>query len=631
MKFKVTLVSASIALLFANSSWAEAESSLSSDAYYTIEEISVDADGAVFGPFPVAMSEDGEFIATYSMKAALSADIDIGLPFTFNRTCQYADEICEFEFYGSENVGDLSYENAYQAWRNAEVNVDDLGYYEQYMFANTLLSGSDEAESPFWTVGDTTDEASSDIKVTDVTDSLDGFADRFVVGYASAPYANAEREFVRRAYIKSADAGVVTSLAPEFTENGGFSSAYKLQQVTYTDSEGVGADSSKTLVIGAASRSYPGDDADYFDYCYNSTTDEDDYYDMIDLVLCPGFDTQAWAWDITDITQGEEQTGFALATEWLEGNTENENSLTFSANAFDMNASGIAVGTSTFAYGTDSEGARQRAIIMTPTYNTETLDYEYGAPVELTEATADIGDTDDQEQAIYNTWALTISDSGIVTGNREYAENKSLNQPIEFFIYDNETGDIKFPLEDLKVATTRQRLESGSYYVAKSGANSRIHDANESGWMVGEVDDYDAIDPVDNGKPRTQTAFIYDNNSDETWLINDLLCTSDADGVISLPNELYRIRSARVINDAGVVLADGYSYPSEDDYVNLTNARQVAVRLTPNENMSPNDSPNCWQAPILEVEDELYERQGGATFWLMLLALPLVFIRRFKR
>jgi len=612
MKFKVTLASASIALLMTNSSWAQ------DLAYYDIEEISVNAEGALFGPFPAAMSEDGELIATFSHRASLSADIDIGLPFTFNRDCQFDEELCELEFYGSEATDDFSYLNAYQAWRNAQSDAD-LGTYEQHMFANTLLSGADTAESPYLPVNDT-----SDVKVTDVTDTLTDFSDRFVVGYASAPYESGtseyEREFARRAYIKSVSDGEITELLPEFTDNGGFSGAYKLQEVTYTDL------STKTLVIGSASRSYPEDDADYFSYCYD-TNEFDDRFDINDLIFCPGFDTQAWAWDISDASfvAGTDYEGFALATTWLEGNTTNQDSLIFSANAFDINAAGIAVGVSTFQYSSDNEGGRQRAIIMTPSDSGV-----YGSPVELTAATDDI---DDQDDLIFNTWAVTISDEGIVTGNREYNTSKASNLPTEFFVYNNEEASIDFPLLDLKVATTKQRLENNnSYFVAKTGANSRVYDANESNWIVGTVDDYDQTDPVEDGKPRSQTAFLYDNENDQAWLINDLLCTRDADGTVNLPDELYRIRSARVINDAGVVLAEGFSYPSETDYINLTNASQVALRLTPNDAVtSPNDSPNCWESALLAESDETFSRSGAGSFWLMLLALPLMLVRRFKR
>ena len=603
MKFKLTLASASLALLMANSSWAE------SLAYYSMEEITVNADGALYGPFPVAMSEDAEFIATYSMKAALSKNIDIGLPFTFNRACQYDDILCEFEFYGSEVAGQSSYENAYRHWRIAQSEASSG--YTRYMFANTLLGFSDEARDSAFN-----SDTSSDIKITDVTDPIDG--ERYVVGYASAPYIDGERDFVRRAYVET-QSGTATELLPDpfndGDDNGGFSSAYKLQQVTYQDG------TEKTLVIGAASKSYPKNNVDYFNYCYNSNEDNN-RYTYNDLVYCPGFDTQAWAWDIKDYIVGEPLTGFALATTWLENNTGNQNSLTFSANAFDMNSSGIAVGASTFQYGTGSEGARQRAIIMTPDNSGV-----YTSPVELTAVTRDI---DDQEYSIYNTWALTISETGIVTGNREYDTAKGRNYPTEFFVYDIGTEAISFPLLNKKVATKKQSLESGSQYIAKSGANSRIYDANEAGLMVGEVDDYDQTDPVYKGGPRGQTAFLYDNASAQAWLINDLICTQDADGTVNAP--LIRIRTARVINDNGIVLAEGFKYSSQEDYINKTNATQTAFKLTPNADMSsPNESPNCWESSLLSSSDTEYSRQGAATFWLWVFALPLLFIRRFKR
>jgi hypothetical protein len=600
MKFKFTLASASLALLMANSSWAE------SLAYYQIEEIVANADGALYGPFPVAMSEDAEFIATYSMKAFLSSNIDIGLPFTFNRDCQYDDILCEFEFYGSEEAGQLSYENAYQDWRNAQ--ADASSGYSRYMFANTLLGFADESRDTVFNSDD-----SSDVKITDVTDFIDG--ERYVVGYGSAPYSNGEREFVRRAYVETAS-GEATELLPDFLESGGFSSAYKLQEVTYADG------TQKTLVIGAASKSYPKNNIDYFDNCYNSDED-DNRYTYNDLVYCPGFDTQAWAWDIKDYVVGEPLTGFALATTWLENNENNQYSLTFSANAFDMNSSGVAVGASTFQYGTGSEGARQRAIIMTPDDSGV-----YASPIELTAATQGI---EDQEYNLYNTWALTVSEGGIVTGNREYDTAKGRNYPTEFFVYDINTETVSFPLLNKKVATKAQYIESGSQFITKSGANSRIYDANEAGLMVGQVDDYDQTDPVYQGGPRSQTAFLYDNATNQAWLINDLLCVQDSDGEVTLPY-LVRIRSARVISESGIVLAEGFKYGTENDYINKTNATQTAFKLTPNAEMaSPNESPNCWESSLLDSSDEDYSRQGAATFWLWLFALPLLFIRRFKR
>jgi len=601
MKLKVTV--ASLALLMANNVLAQ------NLPYYSVEEIRVSAEGALYGPFPVAMSEDSSFFATYSMKASLSNNIDIGLPFTFNRDCQYDYIICELEFEGSETAGQRSYENAYKAWRNAQSNAQN-GAYSSYMMGNI----GDEAIQPF-------DDGSSstDIKVTDVYQGDNG---NFVIGYSSAPYVGGEREFVRRAFIQSLDGGGSVQLLPQsFSgDNGGFSSAYKIKSV-----------GEKVFVIGHSSVSYPRGTNEYFLDCYFSEED-DDRYDINDLVRCPGFDTQAWVWDVTSIINNgdsvTELSGTALATSWI-NNSTGEKNLTFSASAFDINTTGITVGTSTFERNNNSEGGRQRAITMTPS-----ADGVYGNPVELTAATSDI---DDQDDWIYNTWALTISDTGIITGNREYEAAKGRNKATEFFVYDNVTKQVKFPLLDQKVATTKQRAENGgSYYISKSGANSRVYDANEAGLIVGEVDDFDQVDPVYQGSPRSQTAFIFDNEVNQAWLMNDLICSQDANGEVTSP--LIRIQTARVITDSTetngsyVVLANGYKYSTADDYKYKTNGVQTAIKLTRNSAvLSPNDSPNCWQSSLLKTVEEPYERQGGASFWLWLFALPLLFVRRIKR
>ena len=248
----------------------------------------------------------------------------------------------------------------------------------------------------------------------------------------------------------------------------------------------------------------------------------------------------------------------------------------------------------------------------------------------ISAATADIGSTDDQERGIYNTWAQAITDSNIVVGNREYAIAKGRNIPFEFFVYEFDSatpseGTIKFPLLNKKVLTTQQRLAGEND--AKTGANSLAYDINEAGFVVGEADDYDQKDPVYLASPRSQTAFLYDNNLEKSWLINDLICT-ETDGVVTSP--YLRIRSARVINADGTVLAEGFKYNTADDYKNKENAMQVAFKLTRNEAVtSPDDSPNCWESELLKTEDISYERGGAATFWLWIFALPLLLVRRF--
>ncbi len=552
-----------------------------------------------------------ELIAFNSLKANLVSNIDIGLPFTFNRECQWDTIVCKLQFYGSETAGQASYQNAYQAWRNAMANAA-LDGYSSYFMANTLLNGSDQIQIPY-----ALSDSSSDVSVTDVSNSLtvqDGID--YVVGYASAPYIDNEREFVRRAFIKENFSQAI-QLLPNFMTNGGFSSAYKVQDVTYANGE------SKTLVVGAASVSYPRNNDDYFNDCYFSDQN-DNRYSLNDLVYCPGFDTQAWAWDVTNALDSEtELSGYALATHWLDDNNSNENKRnTYSASALDINSSGIAVGMSTFRRNNNSEGGRGRAIIMTP--DGEGI---YGKPVEMKRVYDDLDDGNEHAQnMLYNSWAQAITDNNIVIGNREYDSSKSVNLPTEFFVYDINSASIKVPLLDKKVLSTKQRLAGNSG--EKRGANSLAYDINEHGLIVGEADDYDQVAPVRNGIPRTQSAFLYDNNSGESWFINDLLCT-ESDGVVTSP--FVRIRSARVINNDGIILAEGYKYQSADDYRNKVNATQVAFKLIATAEMTPNDSPNCWDSELLQDLETPNKRSGAASFWMWIFALPLLLIRRYSK
>jgi hypothetical protein len=680
MRFTVA-VTASVTLLLATNSWA------SSDPYYNVEEINVEATDANYGPYPSAISDDGTLIGTFSMKSLLSRDIDMGLPFTFNRACQYEDAFCDLEFYGSEDTDALSYENAYQAWRNALADAPDDDY-SSYMMANvidtstsTVDSTSTDSDTDIDTTtynNDNTEilpfddgDYDTDVKVTDVTG--DYGEDQFVVGFSTDAYSYSsddseyQRDFVRRAFIKYSDSDYITSLLPDFYEdtddddeddaNGGLSSAYKVREVTI---DGY----SSTFVVGASSISYPEDDdssdvQDYYNYCYGfDDYDEDDESTLNNLVYCSGFDTQAWAWDVTDLLDTTQNlTGFELASEWLDDNEDNDSSdITYSASALDINSSGIAVGVSTFEKSSSATGGRQRAIIMSPYFDddgddsydsTDNVyadedqtvysggDIYYGAPIELTEAVDDVDD--DDGDTIYNSWAIAItdgdSDDVMVIGNREYSATKSVNKPTEFFVYNLDDDTIDFPLKNKKVLTTEQKNDGDSS--AKTGANSRAYDINESGFIVGKVDDYDQTQPVTGGMPRTQSAFLYDNgtdssDNDESWFINDLICTEDDDGVVTSP--LYKIRSARVINDDGTVLAEGWKYDTDDDYQNETNATEVMLKLTRNTDVtSPDDSPNCWDSDLLNTEEESYDRSGGASFWLWIIALPFLLIRRFKK
>jgi len=587
-----------VALLSSSSAWAVTSS------YYEIEYLSPDTTGSNFGPYASAITEAGDTFGVYALAADLDQDIDIGLPFTFNQECFFDDEVCELRYEGSEDSTDASFENAYQDWRitSAEIDNNETDATSYFIAAtnNVKIEG----------FGDDTD-----VKITDVVDSVEG---SFAVGYGSGPYTDGERDFVRRAFVVDPSTSTATtSLIPTAFDDdqGGFSSAYRMRDVTYNNGD------TKTLIVGNASQSFAGGDDDYFDNCY-SNGDENDLDDLNQLVNCPGFDTQAWAWEYD--SSATEIEGFALATEWLDDNSTRDGSdATYSAAALDINSSGIAVGVSTYEVSDSDEGGRQRAIIMTPddegTYDTPTV------IVDATDESDSNGDYDNNDDTTYyNSWAETITDDNVVMGNRQYGSTKNVNFPIEMFIYDIDEDSVSFPLEDTKVQSTRQRLAGDS--ASFRGANSYGYDMNENGLIVGKADAYDQTDPVAGGSARTQSAFLYDNTSGDSWFIEDLLCTSDDEGVVTHP--LIRLTSATAINDDGVVLAQGFQYDNDSDYNNSINATAIMVKLTPSTTIEPDDSPNCWNSETLIDSDSGSSRSGAASLWLWLLVLPLALVRR---
>jgi len=560
--------------------------------YYTLKEIGSIPTGANFGAIPTAMSDDGKIFATQAMKAAILPSIDLGLPFTFNKDCQYDRDICELVFEGSENSQDISFENAYRQWRNAQSNA--VAGYSSYVFANISS-------------GEFTQASNENAKITDILNDASLF-----VGYRSLPGGTGgEAGQASKAFIS--DGSTETLLLGPYTAKGGFSAAYKIKKV-----------GGKTYVIGSVGVSLPKN-GDYYQYCYN-TEELDSRYNYNDLTYCPGFDTQPYYWEISGTTITKQGYLTNNQNKWL-GDRE-EQPLT--ASALDINKAGVAVGFSSFSDYDGDHGGRTRAISMTPDAQGKyTLD-----PKRLELTTSNI--SKDKDEYIYNTWGFYISDkkslSGnyVVVGNSESNITKRRNKPVEFFITDDKNSAIVFPLKDKRVLSTKQRNDGTSE--SRDSMNSRAFDATtvapDQTWVVGEADDYDQIHPVYEGTPRSQTAFLYDSKSNKSWRISDLICEKKG-GVVTCP--LYRLRSARVISDdASILLVEGFKYPTADAYKNRDSATPVTLKLTRTTVKSPNDAPNAWDSELLKDEDESYSREGGSAFWLLLLSLPLLIVRRRK-
>ncbi len=592
MKFKITLL---IAALMLASNVCAADS----DAYYKISEIDTSGSqaGAHFGPYPSAMSDEGRVIATYSFASAVDSDVDLALPYTFNRPCQYARDLCRFDFYGSDNPKQPSYNNGYLKWRSDFVSNTQ----SQYLFSRVFNEGAPQAlasEIP----------KNADIKITAVKD------DGSYTGFFSLL---TDKKIRTAFYVNASGAYTVLSAKAKGDDKAKrddkFNSAYAIEEVD-----------GKTYVIGSASNKQNS----YFNECYHGNASVE--MTKGQLTYCPGYDTQAYYWNVTNID---------AITSGVLGKPLSSKSGSTNASALAMNDQGLAVGVSSknvadgYAKGTPYNP--QRAILM----NLNDPDKIQPA-TELTHVMDGIS----AEGVIYNTWAVSISspvDSADpnspawIVGNREYAVAKERNEATEFFITDSKNSSASFPLEDKTVLTTKRKHENRN--PVKKGANSRAYDAamiaDDSGvkslWVVGEADDYDQTEPVTNGIARGQTGFLYEKKTGKSWRIDDLIC-GKKNAVVTCP--LIRVSRARVINSAGTILAEGYRYPSAQAFQKMYGAKYVVLKLTRNSAvLQPDNSPNAWNSALYQPEDVPYKRKGAAAFWLVLLSLPLLLIRRFNK
>lgn len=613
MKFQQSLLASAIALTFSSAVMATAQ-----EAYYLIEEVEINQAGdfteANFGPFAQAISDDGYYIGAFSTRSSIK-QYDYGLHYLYEKRCYFDSKVCEADWEGSNNETQVSYENGLKFWRNAQTFADENGYDSQFFtYLIAGMSEPSEAYIPF----DGSRSFSTDQVITAVTNNGD------IAGYGSAPYSTSApyvRDFVRRGFYQSA-AGELCELKPSIEmTNGGFSAAYEVRTVTSEDG------SQKTLVFGHASVNRPEDSNKYFDRCFNS--DDDNNRDNLNqMTYCPGFNTQPWIWDVTNGCAEGSLEGEAMVlnptNDWIEQRNDRDSTI-YSGIAFASNDKGIAVGLSTLYYRNEERGARERAIIMKPN-STGVYD---SAPVYLEKIELDISsDKGDREDYIRHTWAADINNSDIIVGNRIYDITKGRNHPTEFFVYNLQTDTYTTPLKDKTILNKKQRLAGASDN--KNGAGSEVTAINDSGIAVGFADAAGEDQPVVNGNPRRQAGFLHDVITQDTWFLDDLICSRNADGVVTLP--YYRIQQPKDISENGDILATAYKYPTKEDFANLVNAQPVIVKLTPNPNATGgiNEQVNCFDAPEAEEDDKPYKRSGGHFGWLLLLALPVWLQRRLK-
>ncbi|MCE2570378.1 DUF3466 family protein [Motilimonas eburnea] len=611
MKVKLSALSLALGLVYAAGSTA---APVNPGAYYEMEEISIERSGdfadANFGPYAVAISPDASKAAGVTTRSSIN-NLDYGQHFTYERECFYSTDICDLLFKGSDNPAVNTYENAIKQWRMDQNEAGERLYSSQFI-PFTLSTGTEPKKE----VGfDVSNSGTTDQVVTDITD------DGAVVGYGSAEYSTGvpfSRDFHRHAFYKDAS-GAFCQLKPSTDlTRGGYSAAYHINTVTLPNGQ------VRTLVYGHASVNRPNDENVYLDRCFSSEQD-DDRYSLNELVFCPGFNTQPWVWDVTEGCPAGELEGQAMVAnpteQWLEDPRSKRRNMQYSANVFNTDAQGIAVGYSTLPYRSGERGDRARAIYLEPDSN----GVYQGSPIEITQVEQGIDDPDDN---LRHTWAVDINNNGIIVGNRFFDTVKGRNYPTEFFVYNKQTKAIEFPLLDKNIRTKKERIEGSN--TNKPGSNSEVSAINDAGTVVGWADAWQETQPVESGNLRRQNAFVYDIATKDAWFINDLICTQDANGKINLP--YYRVEKAKDISHDGTIIATGYRYDTKEDFLSISNAKPVMLKLSRNLAAGDiNDQPNCWEADEGEDLDKPFKRSGGHAFWLVALAVGFMGVRRFTK
>ena len=560
--------------------------------------IVVDSSGANdFGPYVSAMNTSSAGTstltsATYTQKYAQEFSYDIGAPWTYNEYCVYDSNVCKMLWDGAK--ADNS--DGLYVWRRNILNTynDYNGTYE-----SETTSSVNGTEVPFASL-------SQSRKIT----ALDGAVE---VGYGTSA-----GEIVRRGYYGTEE------LKPEFIENGGFSSAYDVADISVIKSGDPTLTFNKKLIVGQASVRWSGNKRtdERFKYCFNYPIDND-RYDYDDLYNCPGFDLQASFWD----ENGTTVSYLTGKTNWL--NTKSN--ATFIANAYAINTSGFAVGFSTEEIYSSTSGGRARATIFKPTVKSAD-EFSY-AMTEITKPKTDAGS--DYDLVIRDTVAIDITDTVyvsasspfvaadgtdsdaqafIVVGNRTYDQPQNRSNATEFYTYDIKTKETRYPFMANPI----------------KGANSRVSKINNDGIVVGWRDARGETSPTAGGSERHQSAFIYDYKTKKSAYLDDLYCQEQTEA----GNEItYKLSNAISISDPDVngnvvVVSNGDDYKTEANYKNGTGSTPAVFSMT----ISANDLDNLSttsQCPIKAEED--YSRSGASMNWFILLPTMLLLFRRFKR
>lgn len=371
-------------------------------------------------------------------------------------------------------------------------------------------------------------------------------------------------------------------------------------------------DDDEYLVFGSSAtgrnKAHSVDD-EFYEFCFagldDKEEDENAFRELSEYRYCPGVDTQASFWWLRSDGSLKE---LLLPGQYASGNNRSDALQTASAlgvaEVFD-GESWYGVGYSSIVAGGADEQVGLRGRNLASYWK---LDLVNDGKVEETTViplSAGVPGGD-----LRHSWAVGINENGYVIGNQKWEAEKGGNRPVEMFVFNLATPDVPavVPLQDDPI----------------DGAGSEAAAINDHDMVVGWRDARGQDDDVVGGSAnRLQEAFLLDAVTGNNWYINDLICGLDDDGARMCQQNgfYYHIVNAIGISSDGTVAATANRYNSESDLNERINATVVSVKLVPAQKDYEGNTPEDF---------EVSEDGGGSAFWLMLLALPFAWWRRYR-
>ena len=378
-------------------------------------------------------------------------------------------------------------------------------------------------------------------------------------------------------------------LAPPTTFDGvgGFSSANTLLKL----SDG------SYLIGGTANTNVAGPDSALAE-CYSGDVEQGS-----DMNYCPGFNTQAAVWLASSSTTA---TTASLASKYYQHDSDYLETAAVLGLAAQEDGTYLAVGySSTDQAGGSVTSGRNVAVTWPVSVSSGTATFGSLSLIPLPKGTP----TDDSDNVLSNTWAVAANSQGIVVGNQKYSAVNSRNKPTEMFVYNSKSA-----------TTATIPFENKPY----SGSNSEAAGLNESGQVVGWRDERNETQPVYNGSPRLQEAFLYNVATANNWRLNDLICATVSGVKTCTQNgKYYYLAYASAIHEDGTITATAYRYDTYNDWANRKNATVVPVVLSPTTSFTgTKDVPSDYVVEnVLPISNVGQNDGGGAVPVVGLLML----------